>query len=1365
MKLVLWSTLIIFLFLLQITFSLPPVISLQNNSIANKNSITDPNVINNVNSGTHANALSANFTPVVTDDTSRNGSSFDTAIDIQENTIINGFLSNVTSAIYYRYYTLYPYDYVNINYNSSNGFDYNHIYLYDQFNTFITSNIESTNQKSINITSSKSPLHDSIRFIGWYYIKINQSQTLNNTYYQISIMLSKGDGSSLWDSIQISNSSLSYIGTFQDMENAQSSSGRDSSFYSFYVNSSLPQIEVTTNVSEKWLYGPDYSFLSYFDSYSPVDWIPTQSGFYYLEIANPSLIGHVISISISLGTKTSSIGDSANQPLEIPRSTGLNDTLPTGFYPIRYLKLFLYIGENISLNIGDIAGRNYSISVYGPWGILWTEGITNLYNISLELENVENSGYYLIQVNGPSGPYEVTFHFKYMISEGSSWESSRAINLNTVFSDQHFLFTNQSYYYRINFPMGSSLNISIEGNGLKNVEILGKDREMIGYLNGRSNFLILTNINTTNFIYIQINPNLVQSNYILTVMKIQPDFGYTLNIDGTLITHNIITNLNESVDLVSINLMATNSSGTQTLLQSSTDENGYFSFVYTKNLQIDTLYLNVVLQGPALKLLNYQAGHFEALGQVYVIQIDLNKNLLPQIHLGQILVADWSYEISHIFTTIIRGWLWIKNLDMTHIGPPQINILYAANSPGTYYIPNDYMNNAQTKYIIYLKGSNTGDDDGWDDSVFLHEYGHHVEQTYAITNNPGGNHGYSSTISPDFAHGEGFPTFFASQVLNSPIYKDTNSAGYDGINLDTARRLSSNPSITNRLEDLYGAYGETSVFSLYYDLVEPSNNTAVDLSPFSDSVSLSDADLFNVFMNFRRENGLGVTTTDELYQGLIEMYPNLIDNISKAFYAHGNSFYEYPFVGNEVTNKIITNSDTQANFTWKLYDSNPKSYQILVDSQIVKTGAWNFTEEDIILNIHQFNLTDGEHEFVLKINDTLDNQRVYNYTITILSVGNQAFMRSIPIEPNYSYKSALSATSYFSYQSELSGLVNLSFLTPVSSAFNLSIYNQNLQLIYSNPDVSKIPNVYLNYTSPFPIFIIFNYISGSGAVKFELQDNMKGFSYANPIDLNNSDSVLNSGNNPSSKYFIRIHTSYYDRILNVDIGQNSIENITIYTENNAKLTELYLNNTVKNQTYVFPISTFISDVQPYTAFPSYILEIDSNISSLSGTVTLTNLTGPILRYSGSLFFTKPENTTLSISYISNDAFNYSIFLNDSLLSQGSITYSNPSTGYLQIPIDSLGIGLYVIDIQAIDHNGINSNYQFSFLIILKVNSTSTSSPSPNNNSLFILLFGLLVISIFTGLIAFILLRNNQAKGKSIFKYLQSFNRKKKPNNK
>ena len=77
------------------------------------------------------------------------------------------------------------------------------------------------------------------------------------------------------------------------------------------------------------------------------------------------------------------------------------------------------------------------------------------------------------------------------------------------------------------------------------------------------------------------------------------------------------------------------------------------------------------------------------------------------------------------------------------------------------------------------------DNDGYDDTVILHEAGHFVEHTIGRSNNPGGFHD-GGPDDPRLAWSEGFSTYWAMAVLGAPFYGDSNSGGGWFFNGDTS---------------------------------------------------------------------------------------------------------------------------------------------------------------------------------------------------------------------------------------------------------------------------------------------------------------------------------------------------------------------------------------------------------------------------------------------------------------------------------------------------------------------------------------------------------------------------------------------------
>ncbi|MCX7978018.1 MAG: hypothetical protein N2578_03350 [Bdellovibrionaceae bacterium] len=101
------------------------------------------------------------------------------------------------------------------------------------------------------------------------------------------------------------------------------------------------------------------------------------------------------------------------------------------------------------------------------------------------------------------------------------------------------------------------------------------------------------------------------------------------------------------------------------------------------------------------------------------------------------------------------------------------------NSPLSFYSPSE-------RRIFVLGGINGAvhnvDTDHFDKSVILHEYAHHLENIYAVSNSPGGSHNGNSIIDPRLAWSEGWATFFQAAVLNTTHYVDT--SGFYGDSLE-----------------------------------------------------------------------------------------------------------------------------------------------------------------------------------------------------------------------------------------------------------------------------------------------------------------------------------------------------------------------------------------------------------------------------------------------------------------------------------------------------------------------------------------------------------------------------------------------------
>lgn len=148
-----------------------------------------------------------------------------------------------------------------------------------------------------------------------------------------------------------------------------------------------------------------------------------------------------------------------------------------------------------------------------------------------------------------------------------------------------------------------------------------------------------------------------------------------------------------------------------------------------------------------------------------------------------ILITDAS-ATSAAFNILDQGVRAMDALNRFGGTPAQLSARWAQGSTnGTYY----------SNGTIFMLGS-ASDDDGYDDTVILHEIGHFVEDRYTRTDSPGGSHDGSPT-DPSLAWSEGWATYFAMAVRAAPYYMDTNAGGGWVYNGDTTATRAGGVSI------------------------------------------------------------------------------------------------------------------------------------------------------------------------------------------------------------------------------------------------------------------------------------------------------------------------------------------------------------------------------------------------------------------------------------------------------------------------------------------------------------------------------------------------------------------------------------------
>ena len=164
---------------------------------------------------------------------------------------------------------------------------------------------------------------------------------------------------------------------------------------------------------------------------------------------------------------------------------------------------------------------------------------------------------------------------------------------------------------------------------------------------------------------------------------------------------------------------------------------------------------------------------------------------------------------------------------------------------GSYYDPKE-------QYIHIASCSDDGDE--FDDSVILHEYGHHVSFSLSQDDNPGGSHWVEWTVDPTMAWSEGFATFFGQSVLEDPVYID--STQWDALvyDLEGASEMCPAKSYLGMEQDIC----EALVGGVLWDISDANADS-------NDTLSMGPDEVLDVLGNYLTPNGFedrGVSGAD-----------------------------------------------------------------------------------------------------------------------------------------------------------------------------------------------------------------------------------------------------------------------------------------------------------------------------------------------------------------------------------------------------------------------------------------------------------------------------------------------------------------------
>lgn len=323
-----------------------------------------------------------------------------------------------------------------------------------------------------------------------------------------------------------------------------------------------------------------------------------------------------------------------------------------------------------------------------------------------------------------------------------------------------------------------------------------------------------------------------------------------------------------------------------------TDSNGHYSFQVgngSYSVLVISRSLNANLQASVLNNPNENKYYQSKLSFTAATSQNLSDLVAP---------ADGSLEggAFNILDQMLNANIWLRTAtancssSFPECKPfqvaPKIQAYWTRGfNPGTYFggsAISFYLHGQSQLFILGgLNGDvDNSDDDHFDNSVIIHEYGHFIEDMFARTSSPGGSHNGNSIIDPRLAWGEGWANFFQASVTGIPVYRDTYGTpkGMNGVFL--------NENLENPQHDLpanpgEGLYHEFSISRALWDIIDPHpiSHQGTNEGPGTDNVTAPFFELWTVFTS--EPNGFRSTTQHFRNSALfLKLHANLSGEIN-----------------------------------------------------------------------------------------------------------------------------------------------------------------------------------------------------------------------------------------------------------------------------------------------------------------------------------------------------------------------------------------------------------------------------------------------------------------------------------------------------
>ena len=155
----------------------------------------------------------------------------------------------------------------------------------------------------------------------------------------------------------------------------------------------------------------------------------------------------------------------------------------------------------------------------------------------------------------------------------------------------------------------------------------------------------------------------------------------------------------------------------------------------------------------------------------------------PTAHGSESLSAKIEGGAFNIYNDVITSYEYLANntgiQNISCLNPKMSAYWKAGFNPAQYIYPSEVPGNLdplsfyiRTDNELYISGGRLGnvsseDTDHFDDSVIIHELGHHIENVCGTMDSPGGSHSGMTRIDPRLAWSEAWGNFFGAHVIRN----------------------------------------------------------------------------------------------------------------------------------------------------------------------------------------------------------------------------------------------------------------------------------------------------------------------------------------------------------------------------------------------------------------------------------------------------------------------------------------------------------------------------------------------------------------------------------------------------------------------